>query len=184
MLLFFSCAKRTLTLGSSLNASNIKEGDDVYFECSVRASPAPYKITWRHNGRELSHNVAKKVIISNQSLVLQKVTRADTGVYTCTAHNSEGDGVSNSINLNIKCKPWSSSFFLLCNFTTDILLIFQPIKVQLFSWHCKAVLWLVERLEFPSYRMTTVSAFLSTWTLNVISPHLTTAMHSPFCSLC
>ena len=174
----------TLTLGSSLNASNIKEGDDVYFECSVRASPAPYKITWRHNGRELSHNVAKKVIISNQSLVLQKVTRADTGVYTCTAHNSEGDGVSNSINLNIKCKPRSSRFFLLYNFMTDILITFQPINFQLFSWHCRAVLWLVERLEFPSYRMTTVSAFLSTWTLNVISPHLTTAMHSPFCSLC
>lgn len=96
----------TLTLGSSLNASNIKEGDDVYFECKVRASPQPYKITWRHNGRELSHNVQKGVILSHQSLVLQKVTRADTGVYTCTAHNSEGDGVSNSINLNIKFKPF------------------------------------------------------------------------------
>ena len=93
-----------MSLGSNLNASNIKEGDDVYFECSVRANPQPYKITWRHNGRELTHNVQKKVIISNQSLVLQKVTRADTGVYTCTAHNSEGDGVSNSINLNVKCK--------------------------------------------------------------------------------
>ena len=92
-----------MSLGSNLNASNIKEGDDVYFECSVRANPQPYKITWRHNGRELTHNVQKKVIISNQSLVLQKVTRADTGVYTCTAHNSEGDGVSNSINLNVKC---------------------------------------------------------------------------------
>ena len=101
----------TLSLGSSLNASNIKEGDDVYFECSVRASPSPYKITWRHNGRELTHNVQKKVIISNQSLVLQKVTRADTGVYTCTAHNSEGDGVSNSINLNIKCNVFSSNKF-------------------------------------------------------------------------
>ena len=102
----------TLSLGSSLNASNIKEGDDVYFECSVRASPSPYKITWRHNGRELTHNVQKKVIISNQSLVLQKVTRADTGVYTCTAHNSEGDGVSNSINLNLKCNVFSSNKFL------------------------------------------------------------------------
>ena len=97
-----------MSLGSNLNASNIKEGDDVYFECSVRANPQPYKITWRHNGRELTHNVQKKVIISNQSLVLQKVTRADTGVYTCTAHNSEGDGVSNSINLNVKCKKKNS----------------------------------------------------------------------------
>ena len=81
-----------------------KKGDDVYFECTVRANPGPYKITWRHNGRELTHNLQKKIIISNRSLVLQKVTRADTGVYTCTAHNSEGDGVSNSINLNVKCK--------------------------------------------------------------------------------
>ncbi len=91
-------------LGSSLNASNIKEGDDVYFECGVKSSPRPYKITWKHNGRELSHDVAKKVIVSNQSLVLQKVTRADSGVYTCIAHNAEGDGESNHFNLDIRCE--------------------------------------------------------------------------------
>eukprot|EP00095_Tigriopus_kingsejongensis_P001267 maker-scaffold149_size310270-snap-gene-0.11 protein:Tk01267 transcript:maker-scaffold149_size310270-snap-gene-0.11-mRNA-1 annotation:"PREDICTED: uncharacterized protein LOC663132" len=39
-----------LSLGSSLNGSNIKEDDDVYFECNVRANPKPYKITWRFNG--------------------------------------------------------------------------------------------------------------------------------------
>jgi len=38
-----------LSLGPNLNGSNIKEGDDVYFECSVRANPRPYKITWRFN---------------------------------------------------------------------------------------------------------------------------------------
>ena len=47
--MFSDIPSSTLTLGSSLNASNIKEGDDVYFECAVQASPAPYKITWRHN---------------------------------------------------------------------------------------------------------------------------------------
>ena len=51
------CGSKTneleLTFGSSLNASNIKEGDDVYFECAVQASPAPYKITWRHNVRSI-----------------------------------------------------------------------------------------------------------------------------------
>ena len=38
-----------LSLGFSLNGSNIKEGDDVYFECNVRSHPRPYKISWRRN---------------------------------------------------------------------------------------------------------------------------------------
>ena len=33
-------------LGSSLNASNIKEGDDVYFECEVVSNPPPNMIVW------------------------------------------------------------------------------------------------------------------------------------------
>ena len=44
------------------------------------------------------------MIISNRSLVLQKVGRSEGGVHTCTAHNSEGDGVSNSMSLDVKCK--------------------------------------------------------------------------------
>ena len=38
-----------MKLGGSLNGSNIKEGDDVYFECEVLANPPPNKITWKHN---------------------------------------------------------------------------------------------------------------------------------------
>ena len=44
------------------------------------------------------------VIILDHSLVLQKVSKTHSGVYTCTAHNSEGDGVSNSFRLNVRCK--------------------------------------------------------------------------------
>jgi hypothetical protein len=46
---FADIPQSILSLGASLNGSNIKEGDDVYFECSVRANPRPYKITWRFN---------------------------------------------------------------------------------------------------------------------------------------
>lgn len=41
-------------LGLSLNADNIKEGDDVYFECSIMANPRAYKVTWQHNVSILS----------------------------------------------------------------------------------------------------------------------------------
>jgi hypothetical protein len=39
----------TLQLGNKLNPDTIKENDDVYFECNIRANPREYKITWLHN---------------------------------------------------------------------------------------------------------------------------------------
>lgn len=95
-----------LSLGFSLNGSNIKEGDDVYFECNVRSNPRPYKISWRRNEKPLMHNVAEGVIVSNMSLVLQRVSKSQSGIYTCVAHNSEGDGVSNPITLNVRYVPY------------------------------------------------------------------------------
>lgn len=39
----------TLHLGSTLNPDDIKEGDDVYFECNIKANPKQHKITWFHD---------------------------------------------------------------------------------------------------------------------------------------
>lgn len=39
----------TLSLGSTLNPHDIKEGDDVYFECNVRANPREHRISWFHD---------------------------------------------------------------------------------------------------------------------------------------
>ena len=38
----------TLNLGSKLNPEDVKEGDDVYFECDVKANPHVNKIMWYH----------------------------------------------------------------------------------------------------------------------------------------
>ncbi|XP_068082823.1 nephrin-like [Anabrus simplex] len=97
-----------LQLGSNLNASSIREGVDVYFECNVRSNPRIYKIVWRHNGRLLHNNASAGTILSNQTLVLQSVDRNTSGLYTCVASNTEGDSESNSFNLDVKYEPLCS----------------------------------------------------------------------------
>ena len=38
-----------LMLGPMINPTDLEEGDDVYFECNVKANPPAYKLTWWHN---------------------------------------------------------------------------------------------------------------------------------------
>ncbi|XP_069160721.1 muscle M-line assembly protein unc-89 isoform X2 [Procambarus clarkii] len=95
----------SLAAGLNLDMEDIKEGDDVYFECGIKANPRVFKVQWFHNGEELSHNVSAGVIQSNQSLVLQRVTRRSSGQYTCSATNLHGLGSSNAVQLSVKFAP-------------------------------------------------------------------------------
>ncbi|GAB6027388.1 hypothetical protein CHUAL_001664 [Chamberlinius hualienensis] len=104
-----------LQLGSSLKVEKLKEGDDVYFDCNIRANPRAYKVDWKFQGRYLTHNVSAGIITSNQTLVLQKIKKSSMGAYSCIAHNTEGDGESNEVSLKIKyapyCKPGQKNVY-------------------------------------------------------------------------
>ncbi|XP_037920773.1 neural cell adhesion molecule 2 [Hermetia illucens] len=98
-----------MKMGSTLNPDDIKEGDDVYFECHVHANPRPYKMSWYHDGTELHHNISAGIILSDQSLVLQSVTRASAGDYTCLPTNDEGKAESNPVTLRVRYAPVCSA---------------------------------------------------------------------------
>ncbi|XP_050712530.1 hemicentin-1-like [Eriocheir sinensis] len=98
-----------LRVGRRLQLDNIKAGEDVYFECVIQANPRPHRVSWFLDGEELHHNVALGVIQSNQSLVLQGVTRASTGDYTCTATNTQGSDASKPLHLAVKFAPVCSA---------------------------------------------------------------------------
>ncbi|XP_050712698.1 hemicentin-1-like, partial [Eriocheir sinensis] len=93
-----------LSLGRTLDARTLKEGIDLFFECSIDANPRPYKIRWLHQGEELVHNVSAGVIVGDATLALQAVKRHRSGRYECEASNVEGDSKSNVVSINIKCE--------------------------------------------------------------------------------
>ena len=63
-----------LNLGSTLDPDNIKEGDDVYFECSINAKPRVYKIVWKFN---VSYNIVFPefffILITNRRFLLDEM---------------------------------------------------------------------------------------------------------------
>ncbi|CRL01064.1 CLUMA_CG014257, isoform A [Clunio marinus] len=95
----------TLRLGSTLIVDDIKESDDIYFECDIKANPPWRKLSWLHDGIVISHNASARIIRSNQSLVLQRVNKNSSGNYSCSAINAEGETVSNQLPLRVKYAP-------------------------------------------------------------------------------
>ncbi|KAK7082286.1 hypothetical protein SK128_016952 [Halocaridina rubra] len=54
----------TIQLGKSLDPQKIKEGDDIYFECSADAKPPVSSVIWKHNLHGISRGVPKSPTIT------------------------------------------------------------------------------------------------------------------------
>ncbi|XP_064094450.1 synaptogenesis protein syg-2-like isoform X2 [Macrobrachium nipponense] len=94
-------------LGHSLDPEKIKEGDDVYFECTVQSKPPVHNVIWKHNGIKLMARPG--IILSNMSLVVQGVTRYHGGNYTCHAANVRKTSASAPLHLDVKYTPFCAS---------------------------------------------------------------------------
>ncbi|XP_022696836.1 nephrin-like [Varroa jacobsoni] len=95
-----------LVLGKHmLNATSVREGTDVYFDCQVRANPAVTEVFWKFKGLVLAAHARQGIIMTNQSLVLQQIHRESAGQYQCVAANSEGEIESNELELRVHFAP-------------------------------------------------------------------------------
>ena len=69
------------------------------------------RIIWKKNGTSccfqnqiLAHNTSARIIWSNQSLVLQSVTRSSAGKYVCAATNDLNETRSEPLHFRVKCE--------------------------------------------------------------------------------
>lgn len=94
----------SLNFGANIQKDNIREGSDVYLECHIKANPWIKEVLWLFDSKPLLTSQSSGIIVTNQSLVLQKVRRQHSGRYQCMAFNIEGDSLSDTIDLKVKCK--------------------------------------------------------------------------------
>lgn len=93
-----------IELGAKIDPASVREGTDVYFECIINANPWVTEVSWYFEGKGLFSDPSSGVIISNQSLVLQRVKKSMRGKYWCTARNRVGLGRSSDFFLRVLCK--------------------------------------------------------------------------------
>ncbi|KAF2361538.1 CD80-like immunoglobulin C2-set [Trinorchestia longiramus] len=98
-----------LFYSSKVEQSNLEEGDDFSFECSVEANPGAGQIQWARDGVPIIGNNSAGIEVTENRLIIIKSTRFDSGSYTCAAANSEGVTTSNSIDIKIKFVPVCSN---------------------------------------------------------------------------
>ncbi|XP_071531182.1 LOW QUALITY PROTEIN: protein turtle homolog B-like [Panulirus ornatus] len=94
-----------LRLGANLGGRPITEGEDVYFECEIACNPPARDVEWHKDGQLVHPSRKMGIIVSQKNLVLQMVRRTSAGNYTCTATNSLGTTVSNTVPLSIRYLP-------------------------------------------------------------------------------
>ncbi|XP_045103585.1 nephrin-like [Portunus trituberculatus] len=97
-----------LSLGPHLSLESVEEGDQVTFTCQVDANPQVTGIQWAQDGVPLQTNSSMGVRVGGDTLLLEKVTRASTGHYTCAAANTEGARTSNPLHLAVMFPPTCS----------------------------------------------------------------------------
>ncbi|CAH2061829.1 unnamed protein product, partial [Iphiclides podalirius] len=97
----------TLNFGANIDANKVVEGSDIYLDCRVRANPWYSNVHFTHNG--VTVRAGPGVLLANQSLVLQHVSRHAAGAYICSATNSLGDGLSTPLMLDVKYAPTCKS---------------------------------------------------------------------------
>lgn len=144
--------KVKLSLGKSIDPSQIAEGNDVYLDCDIRAHPQAYKVIWTHNGIPVEPDPSSgiRIVSGGKNLVLQGINRRQDGNYSCTAFNLEGEDTSELINVKVMFKPECSES--------------QPITMGVIPKREAEVLCRIDALP---------RAHTFRWTFNQTSPVLT-----------
>nr|CAD7395524.1 unnamed protein product [Timema poppensis] len=158
----------SLQLGNTLNPDDIKEGDDVYFECNIRANPKEHKIVWLHNLPTQSSNHGLETTIKET---------------TCTGLNGMSQFGSGGLVFQHPPIWWASRGVLVMqNMSSGVILSTHSLVLQGVTRHnggrytCMAANARGETTSEPvalrvQYNRTDVFGSMRQTTINYLTPH-------------
>ncbi|XP_071514855.1 uncharacterized protein [Panulirus ornatus] len=115
------------SLAPALDPANIKEGEDVYFECHIRANPPESRVVWLHQGEALQTDKERGILAQGKNLVLQGVSRDARGHYQCRVTNTIATVMSEPASLDVMFVPECRNPK---NTTVSVTGIMEEVKLQ------------------------------------------------------
>ena len=112
-------------LSESINL--VRNGSNWSNFLIVSINLVPNWTNWSHfsfQGEELSSNETTGLTVTPSTLTLLRATREWSGVYQCAAYSVEGESISNTVVVNIKCeqtRPYTHSDSMLWRRSWDTL---------------------------------------------------------------
>ncbi|XP_059172379.1 protein sidekick-2-like [Physella acuta] len=133
--LVVNSAPPTITEGPTSKV--VIELENTGFICRVKGGPQP-DVYWTKNGVNISNG--DRFWINSDQLLISRVVKSDSGLYTCTAVNIKGR-VSASANLTVIIKtqitkpPQNMSKILATDATLDCGVLIDPSITPTWSWY-------------------------------------------------
>ncbi|CAN8024351.1 unnamed protein product [Ixodes persulcatus] len=100
----------SVDLGPPFRNSSLIEGSDLFLECKSRANPPVTDVGWRRDGVVLVPSGGpREPLVNDNFLAIQKLSRHDSGNYSCFAGNSEGVSESGWFDLRVQYRERSAA---------------------------------------------------------------------------
>lgn len=101
-LYLFLLSEPITNVSLTVSKTNLVEfNDSVTFNCTVTGTPLIF--SW-YNGSSEVTNADVRFISDGSSLIINNITRYDSGPFSCSVKNNISHKASTSISLNISCE--------------------------------------------------------------------------------